>query len=176
MSTQVFFHIHLTFPLSSLFKQQGGWPPTQWKLHWLSLTLCLCLLVVNNTTKAPSLGFPPSFAAVRFSRFLHLIPHIPLSISCLSFYSKPVMWAPRSSCRGPSRDRGRWCWTWRWLRSTTSSTSEEAPSSVWRYLSRSIRSELLQMNCILPENQAALICSWWFVWDSSPFFFLFICF
>lgn len=92
--------------------------------------------------KALRLGLPPSCAAVRFNRFLYFIPHVPHipSLSSLSC-SKPVMWAPRLSCHGPSRDQRRWCWTWRWSRSTTSSTSEAAPSYVWRYLSQSTRSE-----------------------------------
>lgn len=129
-----------------------------WKTHVLSLTLCLCLLVVNDMTKAQSLGFPPSCAAV--------IPHIPLPPSLSR--SKPAMWAPRSSCRGPSGGRGRWCWTWRWSRSTTSSTSEAAPSYAWRYLSRSTRSEGPTWTFIAPETIKLLPSA-----DSSPSFVYF---
>lgn len=83
----------------------------------------------------------------------------PLSFLFFS-HSKPVTWAPLLSCHGPSRGQRRWCWTWRWLPSTTSSTSEAAPSYVWRYLYRSTRSEGLEWTASPPNNQAAFICSW----------------
>ncbi len=109
--------------------------------------------------KALTLGFPPLCAAAGFNRFLYFIPHIPL-LSSLS-YSKPVMWAPHLSCHGPSRDQRRWCWTWRWSRSTTSSTSEAAPSYVWRYLSQSTRSECPKWTPspqrIKPHSSAAVV-------------------
>lgn len=74
------------------------------------------------------------------------------------------MWAPRSSYRGQSRGRRRWCWTWRWSRSTMSSTSEAAPSSVWQYLYQSIRFEGPKWTS-LPQKKvkheaAVFTCSW----------------
>lgn len=110
----------------------------------------------DNSSWSP--GFPPSCAAVRFQCFPARLTHIPLLSS--SSHSKPVMWAPHSSCHGPSRAPERWCWTWRWSPSTTSSTSEAAPSYVWRYLSQSTRSERPKWTASPQKNRAALICGW----------------
>lgn len=136
---KTFYNMFMKLLFLSLFKQFLIWPHAPWKIHHFSLTLCLCLQVDKRYNKTLSQGFCLPCAAVRFPCFLFLTFF--LCFCRLLFHSKPAMWVPRSFWRGQSRGRRRWSWIWRWSQSTMSSTSEAAPSYVWRYLSQSILSE-----------------------------------
>lgn len=133
-------HTNEVVLLSSLFSQVLIWPHAPWKTREPSFTLYLKWW--HCARDFACYVQPSDFPASSHSS----------SVSVSSyFYSKPAMWVPRLFWHDRSRDQRRWCWIWRWSRSTMSSTSEAAPSSVWRYSSPSTRSERPN-KCHLPRK------------------------